>query len=471
MLTLLGFGMVIVFMTAIMTKRLSPMVALILIPILFAIVAGFGGPEIGPMMIDGVKTLAPTGVMLMFAILYFGIMIDAGLFDPVVRRFVSLIDGDPLKVVIGTAVLASLVSLDGDGSTTYMIVCASMLPLYQRLGMNALNLTCVTILAGGVMNLTPWGGPLARAATALQVDPSEVFLSMLPVMAIGIVGVIALAWHLGLAERRRLGFIRLAPTYSFGSLSSAATGDIARSAGLPGASEDGLAEDGLMEESALLPGTDADAEQLRRPRLLWVNALLTLLLMAGLVMAVLPLPTLFMIGFALALVINYPKVADQRRRVAEHAKNVLAVVSLIFAAGIFTGILSGTGMVDAMSRSFLAIIPESWAPYLAPITAVASMPFTFFISNDAFYYGVLPVVSQAAGHYGITPVEMARASLIGQPVHLLSPLVPSTYLLVGLAGVEFGEHQKFTLKWAVAICLLMMAAGILLSVFPLVSDV
>lgn len=470
-LTVLGFGMVITFMALIMTKRLSPMVALIVIPIIFAVVGGFGGPELGPMMIEGVKTLAPTGVMLMFAILYFAIMIDAGLFDPVVRRIITLVDGDPLKVVIGTAALAAFVSLDGDGSTTYMIVCASMLPLYRRLGMNALNLTCVTILAGGVMNLTPWGGPLARAASALQVDPSDVFVPMIPAMAVGIVGVMLLAWHLGLAERRRLGVVALAPAYSFGSLSAAAVGGGSGSTQMNAArpsnvSLDGLENDGLMEESALLPAADAAA--LRRPKLLWVNALLTATLMVCLVMAVLPLPVLFMTAFAIALVINYPKVDEQRRRVAEHAKNVIAVVSLIFAAGVFTGILGGTGMVDAMSQSFLGVIPESWGPYLAPITAVASMPFTFFISNDAFYFGVLPVVSEAAGHYGITPVEMARASLIGQPVHLLSPLVPSTYLLVGLAGVEFGDHQKFTLKWAVAICMLMMVVALLIGIFPLV---
>jgi len=126
-------------------------------------------------------------------------------------------------------------------------------------------------------------------------------------------------------------------------------------------------------------------------------------------------------------------------------------------------------MVDAMSDSFLAIVPDTWGPYLASITAVASLPFTFFISNDAFYYGVLPVVADAAQAYNIAPVEMARASLIGQPVHLLSPLVPSTYLLVGLAGVEFGDHQKFTLKWAVLICLLMMVTAIVCGVFPLAS--
>lgn len=472
MLTLLGFGMVITFMVLIMTRRLSPMVALILVPILFAVVAGFGGPELGPMMIEGVKTLAPTGVMLMFAILYFGIMIDAGLFDPIVRRIIKLVDGDPLKVVVGTAALAAFVSLDGDGSTTYMIVVASMLPLYRRLGMNALNLTCVTILAGGVMNLTPWGGPLARAASALHVDPAEVFIPMLPVMAVGVASVMLLAWHLGLRERRRLGVVTLNTL-----VLATNTGPAAAAVGGPASfhtvvtsasSPDGLANDGLMEESAMLPDEE-DAESLRRPKLLWVNALLTVALMVCLVAAVLPLPVLFMAAFAIALVINYPKVDDQRRRVAEHAKNVIAVVSLIFAAGVFTGILSGTGMVEAMSKSFLAIIPESWGPYLAPITAIVSMPFTFFISNDAFYFGVLPIVSEAAGHYGVTPVEMARASLIGQPVHLLSPLVPSTYLLVGLAGVEFGDHQKFTLKWAVALCLLMMVAALFIGTFPLLA--
>ncbi len=197
-----------------------------------------------------------------------------------------------------------------------------------------------------------------------------------------------------------------------------------------------------------------------------MNLALTVALMTALIIGVLPMPVLFMVGFAIALVINYPNLAEQRRRVVNHAGNVLSVVSLIFAAGIFTGILNNTGMVEAMSHSFLAVIPESWGPYLAVITAVASMPFTFFMSNDAFYFGVLPILSEAAGNYGITPVEMARASLAGQPVHLLSPLVPSTYLLVGLAKVEFADHQKFTLKWAIAISMLLMIGSLLFGLYP-----
>ena len=442
MLTLLGFGMVITFMTLIMLRLVSPLVALIAIPVVFALLAGVGGGELGEMMLDGIRTLAPTGVMLMFAILYFGIMIDAGLFDPIVNWILRSVGNDPAKVVVGTAALAAFVSLDGDGSTTYMITVASILPLYKRLGMNALNLTCVTILASGVMNLTPWGGPLARAATALHVEPADVFVPMIPVMVIGVAGVIVLAGVLGIRERRRLGKVSL---------------------GMPPLNPT------VIADTALLPanGEGEAAAQLRRPQLRWFNALLTIALIAGLIVGLLPLPVLFMVAFAIAIVVNYPQLPEQRARIAAHAGNVIAVVALIFAAGVFTGILSNSGMVKAMSDSLLQVVPQSWAPSLAVITALASMPFTFFISNDAFYFGVLPIVAEVAGSAGIDPVEMARASLIGQPIHLLSPLVASTYLLVGLAGVDFGDHQRFTLLWAALICLLMLAASIALGLFPL----
>ena len=442
MLTLLGFGMVITFMTLIMLRLVSPLVALIAIPVVFALLAGVGGGELGEMMLDGIRTLAPTGVMLMFAILYFGIMIDAGLFDPIVNWILRSVGNDPAKVVVGTAALAAFVSLDGDGSTTYMITVASILPLYKRLGMNALNLTCVTILASGVMNLPPWGGPLARAATALHVEPADVFVPMIPVMVIGVAGVIVLAGVLGIRERRRLGKVSL---------------------GMPPLNPT------VIADTALLPanGEGEAAVRLRRPQLRWFNALLTIALIAGLIVGLLPLPVLFMVAFAIAIVVNYPQLPEQRARIAAHAGNVIAVVALIFAAGVFTGILSNSGMVKAMSDSLLQVVPQSWAPSLAVITALASMPFTFFISNDAFYFGVLPIVAEVAGSAGIDPVEMARASLIGQPIHLLSPLVASTYLLVGLAGVDFGDHQRFTLMWAALICLLMLVASIALGLFPL----
>ena len=199
---------------------------------------------------------------------------------------------------------------------------------------------------------------------------------------------------------------------------------------------------------------------------MWLNGALTVGLLLALVSGVVPLAVLFMAGFALAAVINYPRVDDLRARIAAHAPNAIAMVALIFAAGVFTGILAGTGMVEAMPKSLLALISPQVGPYMAPITAALSLPMTFFISNDAFYFGVLPVLAEAGGHYGISREAIAAASLIGQPFHLLSPLVPSTYLLVSLAGVEFGDHQRFTWPWAVATCAVLGVAAAMCGVFP-----
>lgn len=430
MITVLGFAMVATFMGLIMLKRVTPLVALIVVPVIFGLLAGQAA-GLGDMMLAGIGKLAPTGVMLMFAILYFGVMSDAGLFDPVVRRLVRLVHADPVRISVGTVLLAALISLDGDGSTTYVITTAALLPLYQCMGMSRLKLVCLLMLTSGVMNITPWGGPTARAASALGIDPLAVFIPLLPAMGAGLLFLLGLAYVFGRAERARIGVIVI----------------------------DTPVED-LVD--ACVP-REAEA---RRDHLLWFNAALTVLLLALLVIGILPLPILMMLAFAVALLVNYPDIADQKARIGAHAGNILAVVSLIFAAGIFTGVLSGTGMVEAMSRSVVAIIPPQLGPYMAPITAALSLPFTFFLSNDAFYFGVLPILAEAAGHYGVSAEQMARASLMGQPFHLLSPLVPSTYLLVTLAGVDLGDHQKFTFRWAVALGVVMSLAAMASLAFP-----
>ena len=196
----LGFGMVLTFMTLIMTRRLSPMLALMIVPALFAVLGGFAG-SMGPMMLEGVQHLAPTGIMLMFAILYFSVMHDAGLFQPLVNITLRVAGNDPLKILVGTALLALLVSLDGDGTTTYIIVITALLPLYQRLKINPLFLSGIVMLAVGVTNITPWGGPTARAASALHLDPNVLFTPMIPAMSGCGIWVVCVAVILGLWER------------------------------------------------------------------------------------------------------------------------------------------------------------------------------------------------------------------------------------------------------------------------------
>jgi CitMHS family citrate-Mg2+:H+ or citrate-Ca2+:H+ symporter len=438
MLSLIAFAMVATFMALIMTKRVSALVALILVPTVFALLAGFH-LGLGDMMMKGVKELAPTGVMLVFAILYFGLMIDVGLFDPLIKLIVRLVHGDPVRILVGTAILALAVSLDGDGATTYMITTAAMLPLYRHLKMDVRMLACIVIMSGGVMNILPWGGPTARVISVLKLDAGTIFVPLILPMVATALWVLFVAYRFGLHERARLAAL---PVEAIDEDASAAT---------------------------ILTQDNESHVEARRPRLIWVNFALTASLMVALVMGLLPLAVLFMLAFAVAMTINFPSLTAQRERLSAHAGNALAVGGLIFAAGIFTGILSGTKMVDAMAATVTANIPPVLGPYLAPITALLSAVFTFFISNDAFYFGMLPILSESGGHYGITPAQMGRAALMGQQIHLLSPLVASTYLLVGFVGIELGEHQRFTLKWAFGSFLVFFLASLLLGVFPFYS--
>lgn len=425
-LALLGFGLVVIFLAAVMGARVSAVAGLILLPIVFALLGGFGA-RIGPMIVEGLRELAPTAAMLIFAILYFGLMIDAGLFDPVVRRVVKAVRGDPLRVALGTAILALIVSLDGDGATTIMVTVTALLPVYSKLGMRPVILALLIIMANMVINIAPWGGPTARAAAALKLDPADIFVPLVPAIMLGVCGVLGIAYVLGRAERHRLS----------GESSIAATE--------AAASTDGSDKTGASSANEYF----------------WFNLALTGVVMASVIAQLLPLAVIFMVGFAVALLVNHRGVRAQREALRAHAVNVVNVAVLLFAAAVFTGILSGSGMVGAMARTIVGIVPASMGPYLAVVTALLSMPFTFFMSNDAYYFGVLPVLAQTAAEFGVPAVEIARASVLGGPVHGLSPLVAAVYLVCGMVNVELGAYQRFGLMWAVLLSTLLILGAII----------
>ncbi|MFJ6515276.1 CitMHS family transporter [Streptomyces sp. NPDC091406] len=480
MLTILGFAMIATFLVLIMTKKMSPIAALVLIPALFCVAVGQGA-QLGDYVIEGVGNLAPTAAMLMFAIVYFGVMIDVGLFDPIVRGILKFCQADPMRIVVGTAVLAAIVSLDGDGSTTFMITVSAMYPLYKRLKMSLVVMTGVAATANGVMNTLPWGGPTARAATALKLDASEIFVPMIPALAMGLLAVFVLAYVLGIRERKRLGMLTLdealarepqpeAETVSAGGgtggkdrlrKGTAASGSASGTGTGSGASAGGTENED--EDDDAFQGLDPNRPTLR-PKLYWFNAGLTAALLTAMIMELLPIPVLFLLGAALALTVNFPHMPDQRARIAAHADNVLNVSGMVFAAAVFTGVLTGTGMVEHMADWVVGTVPEAMGPHMAIVTGLLSLPLTYFMSNDGFYFGVLPVLAEAGAAHGVSPVEIARASLAGQALHMSSPLVPAVYVLVGMAKVEFGDHTRFTVKWAVLTSLVVLGAGILFGI-------
>jgi CitMHS family citrate-Mg2+:H+ or citrate-Ca2+:H+ symporter len=347
LIALLGFSTIAVFLILILTKRLSVITALVLIPVVFGLVAGFNPKELGEMMLVGIKQVAPTGIMLVFAVLYFAVMLDAGLFDPVVGVIIKTVKGDPLKVVMGTAILTMIVHLDGDGTATFMIVVSAFLPIYKELKMSRLVLAGIVALSVGPLHLVPWSGTSARAISALNSTAGELFNPNVPAIIGGIVWVLVVAYILGRRERKRLGVV----DFNYHHHTS------------------------LTEEQ----------KSFRRPKLIWLNAMMTVSLIVILMKGWMPAPVLFVMASVIALLINYPVLKDQQKILKSHGSNIFLVSSMIFAAGIFSGILTGSKMIEAMASSLVSLIPEHHANLLPLLTAITSMPSSMLFTPDAYY--------------------------------------------------------------------------------------
>ncbi|MGN6602334.1 MAG: CitMHS family transporter [Ginsengibacter sp.] len=425
MLAIYGFITIVIFLALIITKRLSVITALVLVPVVIAFIAGFNYKEIGVMSLAGIKQVAPTGILLMFAVLYFSVMLDAGLFDPVIAFIVRSVKGDPLKVVMGTSILTMMVHLDGDGTATFMIVLSAFLPIYKKLGMSRLVLAGIVALSVGPMHLVPWSGTSARAMSALHTDAVHMFNPNIPAMIGGIIWVLFVAYIFGKRERKRLGVIEF--NYNH--------------------------KENFSEEE----------RSLRRPKLIIFNALLTTALIIILLSGAIPAPVLFVLAGMIALLINFSKLSDQQKIIKRHGANIFMVSSMIFAAGVYSGILTESKMIEAMATDLVHLIPKEHATFIPVITAVISMPASLLFTPDAYYFGVVPVLSHTCTQLGVNPLEVGRASLLGQMTvgFPLSPLTASTFLLIGLAEVDLGDHQKFIFKWAWGTTIVMTIVSLL----------
>lgn len=438
LLAAVGFGMITLFMILLMRKKVTAMNGLLLIPIVVALCLGFG-PQVGTMALDGIKKVAPTAVMIAFAMVYFMIMIDTGLFDPLINAILRAVKGDPLRVVVGTALLAGLVSLDGDGATTYIVTTSAMLAVHRRIGVDPIILPTMAIMQNGVMNITPWGGPTGRVMAALQLEASQVFVPLIPCMLAGTCWVLLVAWWFGKKERARVGVL--------------SAGDLKASP--------------ISAVYAMELEDGSGSVELKRPKLFLFNLALTCVLMGLLVSDIVPLNVLFMTASALALVVNYgTNVKLQAARISHYGGNVWSNISMVLSAGVFTGILSGTKIIDAMAATLVNNIPVAMGPHLAFFTAFTSLPFDYFLTNDAYYFGIVPVLAKTAATYGISAAEIARASLVAQGCHLLSPLVASTYILIGLNNVTLGELTKKALLPSIGSSVVMIITGVLTGAIP-----
>ncbi|MDN5585321.1 MAG: citrate transporter [Brevibacterium sp.] len=482
MLSLIGYVSMLVILALLLMQKVSPIVALAGVPIVAALIAGNSPSEVSEFALAGITSVASVVVMFVFAIVFFGILRHVGFFDPLIDRIVRLGGSSPKTVAVATTLLASVAHLDGAGATTFLITIPAMLPIYQRLGMSRLTLTACVGLGAGAMNLLPWGGPTARAAATAGIEPNLVWTPLIPAQIVGVVAALGIAWFLGTREARRIArgkpseYAEAVPGHGsdHAAYASGTDDESPRTASaMVDSKHQGIAVTGASDVGDdPAAGDDADGRVVEkdfRNVPLWVNGLILLATLAVLMWGIVSPAIAFLVATIIALIINFRGLENQSRQFDISAKSAMLMASTLLAAGVLLGVLDESGMIESMADSAVRVLPAGIMPILPIVVAILGVPMSLFFGPDAYYFGVLPVLSAVGANYGIDPVVLAQASIIGQETlgFPISPLTGSFYLLVGLANVPIGKHILGLFGWAWLVSIIVLAAAIVIGVIPL----
>ena len=426
MLALIGFTLMIVLMFVLIKEKMAPPLAFILLPIIAAALAGFGVTEISEFIKTGMKTMMSTAILFIFSISYFTLMSDAGLFDPIIDFLIKRTGKSITTVLIAVLLTTFVAHLDGSGATTFLIVVPAFLPICKKMKIRPQALLAAMCGGYGVMNLVPWGGPTMRAASVANVEVGDLYSFMIP----GVICLVLVAFGIVLIVSK------IEKKYGAGT-----------------------AAEVLSEEK------EEQNEKKQGKKGIYVfNLILTLAMLVLLFMDTpLPLYSIFMIAFAIALIVNYPNAKQQNRKIKEYGTNAMVMTVTLFSVGVFMGVIKDSGMVEAMANTIVAVLPSAIAPHMHWFMCLFSVPLLMVLGTDAFYYALLPIIIGGVEPFGVTPETVAAAVLLtatlGTPV---SPSVAAVYVGLGLSDVSIGEHIKYSLRlvWPASIVVLVLATVI-----------
>lgn len=432
---LLGFLTIASIVVTLFKSKTLPSIAFIVFPSILAIILVLGGyysfENVGSLIKEGFKSTGPTAALFVFSVLFFGIMSDAGMFDVIINQLMKLVGDNVMGVTIMTAVIATVAHLDGAGAATFCIVIPAMLPIYKKMHMRATTLLRIAVLSMGVLNLLPWAGPTMRAASVLGQDAGNLWKTVLPIQIFGILLSLGNAFLAGIQEVKR---------------GAGLNGDLAK--------KHGKVE---VEENK-----DNENSELARPKLFVFNLILTIIVIALLIWDKFPSYFPFMIGVAIAVLVNYTDIKLQKKVINLHAGPALMMCSTLMSAAVLMGILVKTVTVNDVE------IASALGSIIVIILDIQLTTLALAFDTDSYFYGMLPIMIGIGQQFKIAALPIAIAMVVCRNcATFISPMVPATLLGVGLAEVDIKDHIKnsFLYVWGFSIICLIFA--VIIGIIPL----
>lgn len=430
MLAVVGFIMIGILILALVKFKVLPITVFSVLPLLGALIVGCGITGSMTMIAKGIIKVLPTAALFVGSITYFGIMNDVGLFDPTIAWLTKRIKPNVFSVLAIASCVAMIVHLDGSGVATLLITVPAFLPIVKGMKIRVLPFSFIITMCIGVMNFLPWGGPIGRAATVVGTDAVTLWKQIIPIQILGIVLVFVSCFLISRQEVKRGFFVS------------------------------------NTEVSVDLRKLTPEESELRRPSLIWFNLILTL---AVIIMLFLGIPAFipFLMGIGISLPVNYGKGGEkaQSARIKAHAKNVLPMIITIIGAGMLLGVLTDSGMVDAMAKTIVSIIPHAMGRFIHIIMGILAVPLSLVFDADTLNFGILPVISAMGEAYGVTPIQSALAIAIGHNMGVgLCMTSASVYFGLGMFGLEYNEAFKYSFLKSFVFCTVLILSGVLFGI-------
>ena len=445
MLSLVGFILVIVMVALVIRGKIALPPILILLPTIAVLFLGLTGYLVppkaevaAPMDIvtcfktlqtylgSGLSSVLNTAALFTFAVVFFNVLADAGVFDFIVGKVMKYIGNNVSLVLLMTCLLTAISHLDGSGATTWLITAPTMLPLFNAMNISPIVLLLYIALVSGVENMLPWTSALARVSASTGLEARAIWSALIPAQIFGLVLLFVSCFIVGPMLKKR------------------------------GA---GMSDDEFEKMRSGMLQTKEPTLKVSKG-VLYFDIIFLVCIVICLLKGWINTNVAFMIGLSVALIVNCKSAKEMTAQIKKHGANTLNMVMIIFSIGMLVGVMKGSGMMEAMTNTLVGMMPESMGKHLSFIIAMLAVPLSMAVGSDTLYMVMAPIFGNMAAAFGGSMMAAACACTIGACVAVnLCLVAPTPYLALGLCGVEMKDNLKYCFipTWVLGIVLALVA--------------